>query len=210
MFFSLARTQPMAAVERSGGSPLRVWREHLRNPALRLGFGIGFCILFVFIGTYTYVNFVLVRAPISVSPMALGFVYLVFLPAIFTTPVAGRIATRLGARTSFWGSLAIAGAGLPLLLSAHLAPVMLGLALIGVGTFFAQATATGFISRSATADRGAASGMYLASYYLGGLAGAAVLGQVYDRFGWTACVLGLGVALATGALLAALIRTPRR
>ncbi|HEX6102407.1 MAG TPA: MFS transporter [Alphaproteobacteria bacterium] len=210
VFFSLARTQPMAAVERSGGSPLRVWREHLRNPALRLGFGIGFCILFVFIGTYTYVNFVLVRAPISVSPMALGFVYLVFLPAIFTTPVAGRIATRLGARTSFWGSLAIAGAGLPLLLIAHLAPVMLGLALIGVGTFFAQATATGFISRSATADRGAASGMYLASYYLGGLAGAAVLGQVYDRFGWTACVLGLGVALATGALLAALIRTPRQ
>jgi YNFM family putative membrane transporter len=209
VFFSLARTQPMAAVERSGGSPLRIWREHLRNPALRLGFGIGFCILFVFIGTYTYVNFVLVRAPISVSPMALGFVYLVFLPAIFTTPVAGRIATRLGARISFWGSLATAGAGLPLLLIPHLAPVMVGLALIGVGTFFAQATATGFISRSATTDRGAASGMYLASYYLGGLAGAAVLGQVYDRLGWTACVLGLGVALAAGALLAAFIRTPR-
>ncbi|MDF2765135.1 MAG: transporter [Rhodospirillales bacterium] len=209
VFFSLARTQRMAAVERSGGSPLRIWREHLRNPALRLGFGIGFCILFVFIGTYTYVNFVLVRAPISVSPMALGFVYLVFLPAIFTTPVAGRIATRVGAKSSFWGSLATAGAGLPLLLVPHLAPVMLGLALIGVGTFFAQATATGFISRSATADRGAASGMYLASYYLGGLAGAAVLGQVYDRFGWTACVLGLGFALATGALLAAFIRTPR-
>jgi YNFM family putative membrane transporter len=87
--------------------------------------------------------------------------------------------------------------------------VMVGLALIGVGTFFAQATATGFISRSATTDRGAASGMYLASYYLGGLAGAAVLGQVYDRLGWTACVLGLGVALAAGALLAAFIRTPR-
>jgi YNFM family putative membrane transporter len=208
VFLSLARTQPMAAAEGSSGSPLRVWREHLRNPALRLGFGIGFCILFVFIGTYTYVNFLLVRAPISLSPMALGLVYFVFLPAIFTTPVAGRIATRLGSRTSFWGSLATAGAGLPLLLVAHLAPVMLGLALIGVGTFFAQATATGFVSRSATTDRAAASGMYLASYYLGGLAGAAVLGQVFDRFGWGACVLGLGVALAIAALLAAFIRPP--
>jgi MFS transporter, YNFM family, putative membrane transport protein len=208
VLFSLARTQPMAAVERSSGSPLMVWAEHLRNPALRVGFGIGFCILFVFIGTYTYVNFVLVKAPLALSPMALGLVYLVFLPAIVTTPVAGRVAIRLGARRSLFGSLATAAAGLPLLLGSHLLPVIAGLALIGVGTFFAQATATGFISRSATTDRGAASGMYLASYYLGGLAGAAVLGQVYDRLGWTACVIGLGVALALAALLAALIRIP--
>ena len=33
---------------------------HLRNPPLRAAFGIGFCILFAFIGTFTYVNFVLV------------------------------------------------------------------------------------------------------------------------------------------------------
>jgi predicted MFS family arabinose efflux permease len=205
VFFSLARTQPMAAAEAAGGSPGKVWAEHLRNPALRLGFGIGFCILFVFIGTYTYVNFVLVRAPLSLSPMALGLVYLVFLPAILTTPSAGGVAGRLGARRSFLGSLATAGAGLPLLLLPHLAAVMAGLALIGVGTFFAQATATGFVSRAATTDRGAASGMYLAAYYLGGLAGAAALGQVYDRLGWTACVVGLAVALGLAALLAARI-----
>ena len=208
VFFSLARTQPMAAVEAGGGSPAKVWGEHLRNPALRLGFAIGFCILFVFIGTYTYVNFVLVRAPLSLSPMALGLVYFVFLPAIVTTPIAGRVAIRLGARRSLFGSLGTAGSGLPLLLVPHLAPVMVGLALIGVGTFFAQAAATGFVSRSASVDRAAASGMYLASYYLGGLAGAAVLGQVYDRLGWTACVTVLGIALAGAALLAAVIRSP--
>ena len=209
VFFSLARTQPMAAIGGAGGSPLRVWAEHLGNRDLRLGFGIGFCILFVFIGTYSYVNFVLVQAPISLSPMALGLVYLVFLPAIFTTPVAGRMARRLGSRKAFWISLATAGAGLPLLLLPDLVPVMAGLALIGVGTFFAQATATGFVSRSARVDRAAASGMYLASYYLGGLAGAAVLGQIYDRWGWAACVGGLAVALAIAAALATVIRAPR-
>lgn len=208
VFFGLARTQPMTAVAGSGGSPLAVWAEHLRNGALRAGFGIGFFILFVFIGTFTYVNFVLVNPPIELSPMALGFVYLVFLPAIFTTPVAGRVAQRLGSKRTFLGSLAVAGAGLPPLLIPHLVPVMIGLVLIGVGTFFAQATATGFISRSATTDRGAASGMYLASYYLGGLAGATVLGQLYDRFGWSACVLGIGLALGFAALLAGLIRMP--
>jgi MFS transporter, YNFM family, putative membrane transport protein len=47
-----------------------------RNPQLRAAFGIGFCILFAFIGTFTYVNFVLVRPPLSLGPMQLGYVYL--------------------------------------------------------------------------------------------------------------------------------------
>lgn len=41
----------------------------LRNPRLCAAFGIGFCILFVFIGTFTYVNFVLLRPPVSLGPM---------------------------------------------------------------------------------------------------------------------------------------------
>jgi len=32
--------------------------------------------------------------------------------------------------------------------------------------------------------------------------GAAVLGQLFDRFGWTACVAGIGVSLLVAALLA--------
>jgi predicted MFS family arabinose efflux permease len=82
------------------------------------------------------------------------------------------------------------------------------MALIAVGTFFAQATATGFVGRAATTDRGSASGIYLACYFFGGLVGSAVLGQVFDLFGWAACVAGIGVALALAALLAIRLRTP--
>ncbi len=78
----------------------------------------------------------------------------------------------------------------------------------GIGTFFAQATATGFVGKAATIDRGSASGLYLASYFLGGLAGSALLGQVFDRFGWTACVAGIGLSLALGALLAIRLIAP--
>jgi hypothetical protein len=55
-----------------------------RDPALRAAFGLGFCILFAFIGTFTYVNFVLVRAPLSLGMMGVGFVYFVFLPSLVT------------------------------------------------------------------------------------------------------------------------------
>ena len=208
VYFTLGRTTPMTQIDASGRSPLAIWAEHLRNGPLRASFAIGFCILFAFIGTFTYVNFVLVREPFAISAMTLGLVYFVFLPSIITTPLAGAAVQRVGTRMTFWGSLALAGVGLPLLLLPSLPAVLCGLALVGVGTFFAQATATGFVGRAVTTDRGSASGIYLACYFLGGLVGSAVLGQVYDRFGWAACVTGIGAALAIAALLALFLRMP--
>jgi YNFM family putative membrane transporter len=177
------------------------WREHLRNRALLHAFAIGFLILFAFIGVFTYVNFVLVGEPVGLSRMTLGFVYLVFLPSMFTTPVAGTFAARYGVRPALWSGLAMALLGLPFLLTGNLAGILTGMVLLGIGTFFAQAIATGFVGRAARADRAAASGLYLASYYLGGLAGASVLGQFFDRLGWTACVGGVGVALVLAGFL---------
>jgi MFS family permease len=149
------------------------------------------------------VNFVLVGPPFGIGMMMLGAVYFVFLPSVITTPLAGKVVARFGTRPTLWASFAVAIAGLPLLLSSSFAALLVGLALIGVGTFFAQATATGFVGRAATTDRGSASGLYLASYFLGGLAGSAVLGQIFDRIGWPACVAGIGLSLALGAVLTA-------
>ena len=96
--------------------------------------------------------------------------------------------------------------GLPLLLLPSLSSVLAGMALVAAGTFFAQAIATGYASRAAKADRGAASGLYLASYFLGGIAGAAVLGRLFDPAGWQACVLGIGTALLAAGILAVRLR----
>ena len=192
-----AAPAPMATV-----SPLSAWATHFKNAALRASFAIGFLILFAFIGTFTYVNFVLVREPLSLGMMAIGFVYFVFLPAIVTTPLAGRAVERFGTRSAFWGALAVAGAGLPLLVLPSVPAVLAGLALVGAGTFFAQAATTGFVGRAATIDRGSASGIYLACYFAGGLAGTVVLGQLFDRLGWAACVAGIGIALALAAVMA--------
>ena len=206
-FAALSRTTPMQG-DMNNGSSSASWRAHLRNGPLLAAFGIGFCILFAFIGTFTYVNFVLTRPPFSIGMMQLGYVYFVFAPSILTTPLAGAAVARFGTRITFWSALAVAGIGLPLLLIPHLPAVLLGLALIAIGTFFAQAAATGFVGRAATADRGTAGGIYLASYFLGGLVGSLVLGQAFDRFGWAACVAGVGVGLGVAAALAFALRLP--
>jgi predicted MFS family arabinose efflux permease len=208
VFVSLKGMTPMPPSGPAEGSPGAVWGEHLRNPLLRRSFAIGFLILFAFIGTFTYVNFVLVQEPISLGMMQIGLVYFVFLPALLTTPGAGRVVRRFGTRPTLWSSLAVAGAGLPLLLLPSLPAVLAGLVLVGVGTFLAQATATGFVGRAASADRASASGIYLACYFLGGLVGTAALGQVHDGLGWPACVAGIGLALALAAWLAVGLRMP--
>jgi predicted MFS family arabinose efflux permease len=190
-------------------APWAAFAAHLANPALRYAFAIGFLILFAFIGVFTYVNFVLVRAPFDVAMMSLGLIYFVFAPSIFTTPLAGRAVRAFGARTAIWFGLSAAMLSLPLLLAQSLPVVLGGMALAAIGTFFAQAVATGFVSSAATADRGAASGLYLASYVLGGLVGSAVLGHLFDRFGWAAAVAGVGVALLLAAALAARLGAPK-
>jgi len=207
VWFWLGRTAP-APMPAKLTSPLALWAGHFRNPALRASFAIGFLILFAFIGTFSYVNFVLVRQPLGLSMMAVGFVYFVFLPAVLTTPLAGRAVAQIGTRPAFWAALALAGAGLPLLVLPSVPAVLAGLAMVGAGTFFAQATATGFVGRAGIADRGSANGIYLASYFSGGLAGTALLGFVFERFGWAACVAGIGVALAIAALLALRLTLP--
>jgi predicted MFS family arabinose efflux permease len=192
----------------ASGPPVPLARRirQLSTVPLLSGFAIGFCILFAFIGVFTYVNFVLVRPPLSLGMMSVGFVYFVFLPSIILTPLAGIAAGRWGVRPALWTGLGAAGLGLPALLSSDLITVLLGMVLVGAGTFFAQATATGFVSRAA-ADRGAASGIYLAAYFSGGLVGSAVLGQAFDRFGWPVSVLGVGLSLAAAAVLGFNLRT---
>jgi YNFM family putative membrane transporter len=205
VYFTIRRVEPMHATA-PAHSLLEAAFDHWRNPALRAAFAIGFCILFAFIGTFTFVNFVLVRPPLSLGRMDLGFVYFVFLPSIVTTMFGGKAVARFGTQPTIWGALAVAGIGLPLTLTLHLAAVLTGMILVGAGLFFAQAAATSFVGQAAHENRGVASGTYLASYFLGGLVGSAVLGQVFDLWGWAACVTGIGASLAVAAGLTARLR----
>jgi MFS transporter, YNFM family, putative membrane transport protein len=178
------------------------WLKHLADPELLRTFAIGFLILFGFIGIFTYVGFVLMKPPHALSMTALGFVFLVFFPSMITTPLAGAAVRKHGPGAAAASGLGIAIIGLALMLVPMLASVIAGMTLVGIGTFFAQAVATGHVGRAARADKAAASGLYLSAYYCGGLAGAALIGQLFDRSGWSAAIAGVFASLSAAALLA--------
>jgi MFS transporter, YNFM family, putative membrane transport protein len=68
VYCTIQRAQPMHAMAATQ-SPLAATIAHWRSPQLRSAFAIGFCILFAFIGTFTFVNFVLVRPPLALGMM---------------------------------------------------------------------------------------------------------------------------------------------
>ncbi|WP_299732125.1 MFS transporter [uncultured Tateyamaria sp.] len=172
----------------NGPSVMEVWKIHLTNPRLQASFGLGFLILFIFLSVFTYVNFVLSAQPFGLTGPQLGMVYFVFLPAVFTTPLAGKMVATRGVYFAFLMSMGLAAAGLLALLTSSLVLLVAGLAAIGVGTFCAQAVVSGQIGAAATADRATASGLYLTSYYLGGLLGTAIIGTVFTAAGWAPVV----------------------
>jgi hypothetical protein len=90
-----------------------------------------------------------------------------------------------------WRRGAPISGSLPLLILPKLPKVLAGMALNGVGTFLAQGTVTALVSRNASADGAAASGLYLTSYYL-------------DRSGSVPTVLGIDAAIGAAAALAEL------
>jgi predicted MFS family arabinose efflux permease len=209
VYFTIRQVPPMHTTQVLQ-LPFAAMATHWREPRLRAAFIIGFCILFAFIGTFTFVNFVLVRPPLALGMMDIGLVYFVFAPSVATTLFAGKAVKRFGARSSIRAALVVAAAGLPLMLFANLPAVLAGMVLVGIGTFFAQACATGFVGQAAQEARGIASGSYLASYFLGGLTGSAVLGRLFDQLGWPACLAGIAAALFAACLLAAKLTDAER
>ncbi|WP_222873789.1 hypothetical protein [Hankyongella ginsenosidimutans] len=197
----LCKTHAMHEVDAMTPSIVKVWRTHFANPALQRSFAIGFLILFAFIGIFTYVNFVLTAPPINLPQGYLGLVYLVFLPAMFSTPYAGKYAVRRGWRdhgrdAGTFGRRGGAGSlvepvGHPDGPGDHCCRYI-----------FRAGGSDGLCKPCRDRGTRRSRGLYLTCYYCGGLSGAAAIGWLFDRFGWTAALIGNGLALALAALIA--------
>jgi YNFM family putative membrane transporter len=137
-----------------------------------------------------------------------GLVFRCFVPSLATTPAAGPLGARLGSARTAAIALLCAAAGASLSLVADVRAIVPGLVLFSSGIFLAQAVATSFVGRAARFERASASGLYLSTYYTGGIAAAAVIGVLYERFGvlyesfgWSAAVIGVLLCLSMALAL---------
>jgi predicted MFS family arabinose efflux permease len=160
----------------------------LVDPRFQAAFLSGFNALFSLVALFTYVTFYLAEAPFHLGPAALGSIFCVYLVGMFITPMVGLVMGRLGFRLTLMMAALAGGIGAALTLAPSLVVVMVGLAVASSGAFVSQAATSGYITTISGEQRTTALGLYLGFYYLGGSAGAALPGFLWQTGGWPACV----------------------
>ncbi len=185
---TLPRERKFHPVRGGVQATLAGWREHVRNPLLWGTCAVGFGMLFSIVGTFTFVNFRLAAPPFSLNPAALGSVFAVYLVGVVTTPLATRLAVRIGRQRTAMLVAAVAIGGELLTLLPSLPAVVLGLAALSAGLFVAQALGLGFIGVAVPRARSSAVGLYVTIYYIGGALGGFLPAWVWHRAGWPGCV----------------------
>lgn len=165
--------------------------RHLRNRRLAATYVTGFNALFCHVGLFTYANFHLAKPPFSLSTSALGLIFLVYALGIVVTPLAGRIIDRIGYRAGAVTAICFIATGALLTLAGSLPVFILGLAVASTGIFIIQASSSSHVGHAAEGARSAATGLYVAFYYLGGSAGATALVIPWTLGGWKALVAAI-------------------
>ncbi|MES2529595.1 MAG: MFS transporter [Pseudomonadota bacterium] len=178
-------------------------RMHLRTPALRKGFALGFMLMGSFVAVFNYAGFHLAVAPFNLSSTVIGLLFTVYLLGSVSAGWAGGMVNRLGARRVVQGGIALMLLGAAALATPWLAMVVLGLALLTIGFFAAHAVASGQVGQRANGAKAQAASLYLCAYYLGSSVLGYLGGALWEHMGWTALLAGVACVLL---LAAALIR----
>ena len=176
--------------------------RHLRNRRLVATYAIGFGVLFTFVATFTYVNFLLAAPPFSLSPTFLGLIFVVYLGGSVIAPLAGAGVARFGRRRLVMLAIAVWICGLLLTLAPSLPTIIAGLAISAASGILCQAISTGVVAVSAEQGHSSAVGLYVTCYYVGGSVGGVLPGVIWNAAHWPGCI---GMVVAVLFLMALLV-----
>ena len=169
-------------------------------------YAIGFCAMGAFVAAFNGLSFRLAAPPFDLAVGTASLVFVTYLIGSFSSPWAGRLASRYGFRRVVPAALTIFAAGVALTLVPDLTFVVIGVGVITFGFFAAHGTTSGWVTaRAANKGRGTglAGSLYLTFYYAGSSVCGAVAGTAWSLGGWAA-VAGLAGSLVAVALLLAL------
>lgn len=171
------------------GSVLAPMIINVRNPRLLATFGIGFCMLFTLVSTFSYITFYLADPPFRLSTSALSYLFTVYLFGLMATLAVGTVLARIGLRHGMVGAITLCLVGVVTTLVHSLFAVATGLAIASAGVFIAQTCANSFLRDAAPGGaRVSAAGLYICSYYIGGTVGGVLPGVFWKAAGWPGCV----------------------
>lgn len=171
--------------------------RQLTNPKVLRAAAVGSALFFTFVGTFSFVVYRLEEPPFDYGTAAGSAVFVLWLLGA-STPLVGRLVDHAGWRWVGAGAVCLCVTGALLTLPAHIATLVLGLAIFALGNFSGVTAAQMGVAAATEVDRGAASAVYFSAYYTSGALGAYVPGLAWQAWGWTGVV-----SLILGALVLA-------
>ncbi|MEV4233861.1 MULTISPECIES: MFS transporter [unclassified Nocardia] len=188
----VARPAGMRTVLRDIGAPLR-------HGGLLALFGLAFVLVGGFVSIYNFLGYRLTRPPFELPAAVAGSVFLLYLAGTIASAAAGRWADRIGKHRVLAASVALMGIGILVTIPDQLIAVILGISLCTAGFFGAHAVASTWVG--AIAPGGAASSLYLFTYYLGSAIIGGTAGIAYAKGGWVGLAACVGALLVVAAVL---------
>jgi YNFM family putative membrane transporter len=180
--------------------------KHLKKPALILGFVLGFCLMFNFVGVFNFVGFKLSSPPYNLGSAQIGWIYLTYLAGTFSSTYSGSLYKKMGIPKTLIFDCIIGIIGISLTYINNLFFFVLGLLFFCFGFFGAHSSACSWVSLHAKEAKGSASSLYLIFFYIGGGLGGVALGLLYSKFYWHGVIAGVIIMFLLISLLSKIMR----
>jgi len=166
-----------------------------------------FCLFFVFVGVLNFLPFRVRQLHPGASEFTIGLIYTGYVMGIATALGTRRIIAVLGsARRARVAGYTIYAASLAPMLLPSLAALFASIFGFCLGMFLVHSIASATVNQSGGRQRGMVNGLYVSSYYAGGVLGSYLPGLILERVGWTPMVATLAAVAALGVVLIALPR----
>ena len=163
---------------------------HLKNPLLLIAFLIAGGNFMMFIHQYSYITFVLDKAPYDLSTHQLGMLFLTYLTGSVAAALSGHISKYILAALGMVLGILLLMIGSLLTLVPQLEIIIIAFMINSFGFFLTHSLGSSWVSHHATRARASASSLYLVFYYLGASLGGVVLSPFWNSAGWLGVVLG--------------------
>jgi len=199
---------PNAPLRHAGdlASHVAAMRRHLGDGRIRAACVLGAAALFSMVATLSYVGFRLSEPPFSFSSAGIAAVFLFYPVSAASTSLTAGLLRRFGARGAMRCALGLCLAGQAAMLAPMAPLLVLGLGLFVAGIFLVQSLALGFVGRIGGQAKGAAVGLYVCCFYVGGSLGSVLPGFAWAAGGWAGCITLVIAAVSVAALATMAIR----
>lgn len=188
------------------GSVIPLLRSQLADARLLCLYGLGFIFMGGFVTLFNYIGFELLGAPYHLSQSIVGSIFIVYIVGSFSSTWMGRLADRYGRVPVMLAALFVFLAGAGLSDVGSLWVKIPGITLFVFGFFGGHSIASSWVGLVARDHKSQANALYLFFYYVGSSVSGTGGGVLYHQYGWNGIVGMIGVYVAAGIGLVALLK----